>query len=181
MASAWRQRSSTRVRWVPLGVFSTRSKGRVRWVPLESFQHAAREYESQGRGLSRWARSALLLTARLCAVTFQDPHRQLCTEAHLREPHFALRFLAWGAAHVQLAELYPNARGLLVTAGEEGAAYCFPAAGKGSRHSAYVQCFKVRRGRAVDECGKVLRTASLSSVRATGTAAGTAPMCSASR
>lgn len=82
---------------------------------------------------------------------------------------------------MQLAELYPNARGLLVTAGEEGAAYCFPAAGKGSRHSAYVQCFKVRRGRAVEERGRVLPTASLWLVRATFTAAGTAPMCSASR
>mmetsp|Transcript_13923 Transcript_13923/g.30063 ORF Transcript_13923/g.30063 Transcript_13923/m.30063 type:complete len:192 (+) Transcript_13923:272-847(+) len=41
-----------------------------------------------------------------------------------------------------VAEHYPHAVGVLVTAGEEGASYCFNSGTKG-QHSGYVPCFQV--------------------------------------
>lgn len=43
----------------------------------------------------------------------------------------------------QVAERFPNARGVLITAGDEGATYYFRAANK-AEHSGFVPSFKVR-------------------------------------
>lgn len=43
---------------------------------------------------------------------------------------------------LQVAEAFPNAQGVLVTAGENGASYCFRSSGKGEA-SGFIPCFNV--------------------------------------
>lgn len=53
-------------------------------------------------------------------------------------------------ACMQVSELFPRARGVLVTAGPEGAAYCFRS--KGGETSAFVPAFKVTGHAAAQAC-----------------------------
>lgn len=44
---------------------------------------------------------------------------------------------------LQVAEAFPNAQGVLITAGEEGAAYCFKSAAKGES-AGFIPCYNVK-------------------------------------
>jgi sugar/nucleoside kinase (ribokinase family) len=44
---------------------------------------------------------------------------------------------------LQVAEAFPNAQGVLVTAGEEGASYCFKSSAKGE-NAGFIPCFNIK-------------------------------------